>query len=838
MPENKGITIDMKVASKGAIADFKRLNAEAEKGVFSKKAQKETTAFWDRILKSVVKMAGLTKEQGKLFEVQGKAYKQHILAPMQEREKIEERQERRLRNAVRRSVSGNWNNTGVSWATAVGARWQNRQDLGVYPFNTGRPMPMIDGRPVTGNDIADMARNRTQAHVQIGLADQMRAQEQRAAEIGERQQKYNRMASYATAFGVATQVAGEALSTFGNVAYGQREKELKYSGQAAQFAGKLYEDARTGDFTTMYGMLNAKGPTGAKGMALFREMMSDAGMRSGLNEWGSYGSAVGKSIVGTAQAALGTSLMVGTGGLAAGVGGLNVTQGVGGAVGGGIDLAERIAEYNAGRRQAELSDAGLRAANYMRNLDPIKLQQLSELQTMIPHLADLGNLSSGFSPNKVATQIAIAGGKGGIQSYQESKGYFDLLREQTSQATAEKDLEHVTRAPELYGIGRQYGASAMGALATGAGGNERAKKEMFDLFSSATLKGLNDSKIREGIVTTLPALMTGYGSRAASLTGANQLMDLAKEQAAAGGRAGPDLTDLRTALQGLMSNQQATTTNTGIAPWDVANWTSDQGALGKLSKKMGKRLTPTARKQISLDIGQLSNEALDTEAGKGYLRKQGLSEEEANEFINDLRTGRAQSPGRSMGTMAGDEYELALRMPGGLTDANIAKARSILKPAMVVSEKTQKALKGATETLFPPPLVPGGTSTGREGVIDWENAMKPPEVQGTMGRNKDQRETTEAAQKIASTKLINTIEALNNPDMQRNLVGSVEALSAFAQAAADASREGRLDALKNAAVDIGKASDAWKEFMGVVMDMLDPTGGHAPKPPQDPTQPK
>jgi hypothetical protein len=578
---NKVVKIEADIAPKPSTAmqrELKKLGTEVQK-TFGPKAMEATTKALDKHIKGLQQTIKLTKEQGKI-------YKDHVLAPLQEHERVYKRivtqveRSQRILNGGDRSVrwlARKLRSEGVTHAGDPDAYAIYDQQSKV---RNARTQSMAQGNFMAGMDIIEQRRK----------ADADASQEERMKKV-----------ATAMAIGAATRVAGQTLATGGDIIYGQSMRKAQFGSEAAGFAGKMYNDLTRGDYT---GMIAAMGDPAAR--AKFKEIVADSEMRSKTNQAGAAVGAVGGIIGGSAQTALGFGMMSVPGG--AGMGGMNAMGGIGTVAGSIGELGGVGANYMAGKTEADVSSSAIQGMEYVRTLNPIRLRHLQELQGRTRQIAEFGSLSSlGGDPALKMNEMGRVGVLGGIGSLDETMSQFQALRGVMTHTSAmDKDnLAMVTRAPELLGIGREAAVQGMGATSRMAGGTAGASGELFNIMRKATALGLDDAKIREAIISELPRIMESGMGREKTLGNVMDVMSLAKTSAADHG--GPvDLRDLSTAAAAVKIGGKWTGGGTGIGSIDVPMVGGGIVLGSKIRKEHKSFNAMTAQRFATLGIDQLN----------------------------------------------------------------------------------------------------------------------------------------------------------------------------------------------------------------------------------------
>jgi hypothetical protein len=416
------------------------------------------------------------------------------------------------------------------------------------------------------------------------------------------------------AIGAGVQIAGKVLATGGDIIFGQSMRKAQYGAEAAGFAGKMYNDLTSGDYT---GMITAMGDPEAR--KRFKEIVGDAGYRSNFNQAGAAIGAVGGIIGGAAQTGMGLAMMTNPvtalGAAGAGMGGMNFSGGVGSMAGSIGELGSVGANYMAGKTDADVSSAAIQGMEYTRNLDPIRLRHLQELQSRTRQIAEFGSLSSlGGDPALKMNEMGKVGVLGGIGTLEETMSHFQALSNVMTHTSAmdKNNLAMVTRAPELLGMSREGAVQGMGATSRMAGGTGGAANELLNIMRKATALGMDDAKIREAIVTTLPQMLENGMGREKTLGNVSDFLSLAKTSAAQHG--GPmDLRDLSTAAAAVKIGGQWTGGSTGLGSIDVPMVGGGINLGDKIRKKHKNFDTMTAQAFATLGIDKLN-------IGNSYVR--------------------------------------------------------------------------------------------------------------------------------------------------------------------------------------------------------------------------
>jgi hypothetical protein len=161
-----------------------------------------------------------------------------------------------------------------------------------------------------------------------------------------------------------------------------------------------------------------------------------------------------------------------------------------------------------------------------------------------------------------------------------------------------------------------------------AGSNDR----MLELMRKAMTLGIEDSRLKEAIVTTLPASISAMGGRTGNLANMSNIMSMAGNAALAGGRT-MDQRDISVAAQAVDYNSRLTSGASGIGPIDV---------------RMTNKTMAVARKMgLPADVGwalsTLGNKDLVmSEMTKDLLSSGGITDPKKQQAVLDaIRMGRA-----------------------------------------------------------------------------------------------------------------------------------------------------------------------------------------------------
>ena len=746
---NKTIKIEAEMSPKVSPKMEKMMKTYAELG--AKAANPKDLAKYNKEMDKTIKYA---EKWVKLTKEQTKAMKDGPTKALKEQDQLLQQIGKRMETAQMR----------MGKADEAGREWMYRKlaSTGI----TAQSDPAGYARlSQTAGQITANVRNRAQGDVDVGM-DIFRQQREKMDD--EKQQQRMERVAKIMAWGAAGKVAGAAVSTAGDVFFGQSMRKAQFGAEAAGFAGKMYGDLTSGDYTGIQAMM--KDPAA---LAQFKEIVSDSKTRSLMTQGGNALSAAGGVVMGAGQTALGIGMMAS--GAGAGMGGLNLAQGVGSMTGAIGDLGMVAQNYRAGKTEADVSNAAIQGAEYLSRLDPIKLLQMQRLQGRVRQISEYGLLNGQGATTDPASMMADVGAfgiAGGIGSVDESIQYQQALRGVTTTGASLNAamLGNVMRAPEVLGIGRESAIAGMGATSRMSGGTLGANAELFNVMRKAMALGIDDSKLREAIVTTLPRLLETGSGREGSLGNVMDAMNVAAQSAMNRGQP----MDLRDVELGVAANKIGgvfTGGASGIQSLDVAMMGAGINAGHALRKdKRFKNLDANTIQQLSA----MGNDKLNkNERTDDMLNAVGIKDDkDKEEVLNAIRTAR------------GKRFE-SYAKGSGMTSPTLTGA---LADQLKLPYDQAKAAVGlvtagnyATQNRAPPPAA-----------VDANGNPIP-----VTNLTPEQQKAADAARQDAANRQSPDQAALRSKDNKEQLANSLVAAGSFIERLESLSRSGNLEGLKN-----------------------------------------
>lgn len=476
----------------------------------------------------------------------------------------------------------------ASRAQATAARWVNRQGRNMRPGST------FDMAGAAG-DMAERWTNQYRDQMQKGAEYARNIAEQQQQE---RDQAKGKMLQKAMWAGAGMQIGGQVISGVGNMIFGGGQQRLGYEAQKAQMAGNLYNELTSGNTSSLFALKGA-------GMEKLIGLSKDAYRNSVANQIGTGVSQAGSAV--TAG-----SMAVATGGLSLGMGG-------------GSQLADStmglantgLAAYR-GKTGADQAQATMEALQLMKALNPVEQRQYQEVEGRMGQIATFLNRGGNGAKLGDMRELIRSGNAGGL-STDETLSTFEGLRNSMGHQRALSLTGSVAQSEDAYGVGRSSAATALAGLSRVSTSSQQADAKLVEVMRKAMSMGINDSRLKEVFLESIPSLVYSMGGKAVNSTSSDMYGRMLQSAFTQTGDASM-ATDIASGARQVMGN--LSTGNTNLQGYNTQRFGAFAGAMGgvDLGKDEKGRKRHLGMSEL-LPLSKLGIEGIGTQAFDDVVRE-------------------------------------------------------------------------------------------------------------------------------------------------------------------------------------------------------------------------